>query len=155
MHEEYNFSNGCVNNFRFLTLDNVSYKVERMTVTMAERIKERMGEIGISQEALAKAAGLTQPAIFKLLSGKTRRTTRLPEISSVLGVLPNWLATGQGPKFDSITPDEREWLEEYRAMDQEEREAYRLLMKRRRKERIILIEQPRLPPLLTDERRIA
>ena len=64
---------------------------------MVDRVKQRMQELDIKQDELAKAAELTQPAIFKLLAGKTKRTTRLAEIAKALGVRPQWLATGEGP----------------------------------------------------------
>ncbi len=90
---------------------------------IADRIKQRMDEIeGMSQEVLAKKVGLTQPAIFKLLSGKTKRTTRFAEIAAALGVRPEWLATGQGPMTaDGPSPATREVIQEIerRARNQE------------------------------------
>lgn len=86
MIKAYNFSNSRVNNFRFLTGNNQGYKLVAMN--MADRIKQRMQELDIKQDDLAKQAGLTQPAIFKLLSGKTRRTTRLTEIALESAPMP-------------------------------------------------------------------
>ncbi len=102
MPKLYNFSNQYVNNFKFLTCDNQGYKLVFMN--MADRIKQRMLELDIKQEELGKAAGLTQPAIFKLLSGKTQRTTRLAEIAKALKVRPEWLATGEGPMTEQGPP---------------------------------------------------
>lgn len=67
-------------------------------MSIGERAKQRMDEIGMSQEALARAVGISQPAIFKLLAGKTLRSTRLAEIAAALGVRPQWLANGELPK---------------------------------------------------------
>lgn len=155
MPKAYNFSNFPVNNFRFLTADNVGYKVAAMT--MGDRIKERMDEIGMSQETLAKAVGISQPAIFKILAGKTKRTTRLSEIAAVLGVRPGWLVTGEGSKLELISAEDREILEELKTMDKEEKDAYRVILRNRRKDRIIVIEQPQIPASnrQTDARRIA
>lgn len=96
----------------------------------ADRIKQRMQTIGITQDDLGKATGLTQPAIFKLLSGKTQRTTRLAEIAKALKVRPEWLATGEGPmQGDDLTPDEKEFLEAYRALEPEKRPVARMTLR--------------------------
>lgn len=58
---------------------------------MADRIKQRMDQIGLTQEDLARGAGLTQPAIWKLLAGKTKRSTRLAEIAETLQLTMNQL----------------------------------------------------------------
>ena len=92
---------------------------------MADRIKQRMQEIPMTQEELGKQAGLTQPAIYKLLSGKTQRTTRLAEIAKALKVRPEWLATGADPMTPNsdLTPDERRLVEGYRASSPAEKAA--------------------------------
>ena len=98
MPESYNSSNQSVNNFKFLTNDNQGYKLVFMN--MADRIKQRMQKLGITQDELAKQAELTQPAIFKLLAGKT------------LEVRPQWLATGEGPMVEEGPPAARDVIHE-------------------------------------------
>ena len=110
MPESYNSSNQSVNNFKFLTNDNQGYKLVFMN--MADRIKQRMQKLGITQDELAKQAELTQPAIFKLLAGKTQRTTRLAEIAKALEVRPQWLATGEGPMVEEGPPAARDVIHE-------------------------------------------
>lgn len=109
MAKSYNFSNLQVNNFRFLTYDNQGYKLVFMN--MADRIKQRMLELDIKQEDLGKAVGLTQPAIFKLLSGKTKRTTRLTEIAKALKVSPEWLVEGTEPMLPGATDNDQDIAE--------------------------------------------
>ena len=67
-----------------------------INMNIADRIKQRMRELDVTQDDLARQVQLTQPAIFKLLSGKTQRTTRLAEIAKALKVRPEWLASGEG-----------------------------------------------------------
>lgn len=99
---------------------------------MAERIKQRMQEIGMTQDQLATAASLTQPAIFKLLSGKTKRTTRLAEIARALGVRPEWLVTGTGKKEPTGDADDQAFLAAYHPLPETEQEAVRTLVFRGR-----------------------
>ncbi|MEQ9910956.1 helix-turn-helix transcriptional regulator [Pectobacterium polaris] len=64
--------------------------------TFAERLTMAMAEAGYSQERLATAIGLTQPAIQKMVAGKTLRSSKSVEIAQTLGIRPEWLVSGQG-----------------------------------------------------------
>lgn len=85
--------------------------------TLSERLIYAMSKAGISQAQLASAVNMAQPSIWKLTSGKTNATRKLFEISRVLGVNPQWLASGEGPEIidnsahhpDSSIPPESEW----------------------------------------------
>ncbi|HGK4636041.1 TPA: S24 family peptidase [Yersinia enterocolitica] len=86
--------------------------------TFADRLNKALLEEGLSQEQLAKAVGLTQPAIQKLTSGKAKSSRKILEISEALRVKPEWLGLGEGPMRedgvkphhpDSTIPPEREW----------------------------------------------
>ncbi|EOI7431990.1 S24 family peptidase [Yersinia enterocolitica] len=86
--------------------------------TFADRLNKALLEEGLSQEQLAKAVGLTQPAIQKLTSGKAKSSRKILEISEALRVKPEWLGRGEGPMRedgikphhpDSTIPPEREW----------------------------------------------
>lgn len=65
-----------------------------------ERLAEAMGEAVVSEAALAKALGVSYQAVKKVLAGGTKALSA-PNNSAAaafLGVNPDWLATGHGPK---------------------------------------------------------
>lgn len=62
--------------------------------TLADRINQKMAEQGFTQQSLAERAGLSQAAIYKLTSGKTKETKKLIQLASALNVDMQWLATG-------------------------------------------------------------
>lgn len=126
MRQDYNQSNESVNNFKFLTVDNHGYKL--VIMNMAQRIQQRMDEIGMTQEALAKLIGATQPSIYKLLSGKTRRSTRLPEIARALGVRLEWLLDGIEPKEQKIKKEDQMFISKYLDLPEERKAAFRVLV---------------------------
>ncbi|HDL8567114.1 TPA: helix-turn-helix transcriptional regulator [Yersinia enterocolitica] len=87
--------------------------------TFADRLNKALLEEGLSQEQLAKAVGLTQPAIQKLTSGKAKSSRKILEISEALRVKPEWLGRGEGAMReggvkphhqDSTIPPESEWI---------------------------------------------
>lgn len=60
----------------------------------------------MSQGALAKAAGIAQPTIWRLTSGNARGSTKIVEIANALGVRTEWLSTGVGPmRADGQIPE--------------------------------------------------
>lgn len=75
----------------------------------------------MSQAALAKAAGIKQPSVSELESGETKEISgpTLIAIAGALKVRPEWLVSGKGPmdagEFETLAPDERELLHNYRA----------------------------------------
>jgi len=56
----------------------------------------------MSQEALAKKAGVSQGTIGNLESGLRRQPRALIQIAAALGVNPAWLASGNGEKRPNI-----------------------------------------------------
>lgn len=58
---------------------------------VGDRVRERRESLGISQEALAAAAGTTQQSINHLEKGRVRRPGRLVEIAQALDCSPDWL----------------------------------------------------------------
>jgi phage repressor protein C with HTH and peptisase S24 domain len=68
--------------------------------TLQERLKEAMGEAGISQAELARRVRVTRSAIAHWLSGATveLKGDNLVATAAALGVTPTWLARGIGPK---------------------------------------------------------
>lgn len=52
----------------------------------------------LTQTALAKQLGVTQPTIAQILSGDRPGTKHLPRIAEAIGATVEWLTTGTGPK---------------------------------------------------------
>ncbi|MFT4463635.1 MAG: XRE family transcriptional regulator [Sodalis sp. (in: enterobacteria)] len=86
--------------------------------TFADRLNLAMKEGGYTQASLGEAVGMAQPSVWKLTSGKSNSTRKLIEISRVLNVRPEWLATGRGVMREtdlkphdpnSTIPPENEW----------------------------------------------
>lgn len=69
---------------------------------LGERLKLARENKKLSQQEVAARAGISQPTYYKIESGKTKRTTYLHELAKVLGVTPEWLATGEG-EMNAIT----------------------------------------------------
>lgn len=51
---------------------------------------------GFSQASLAEAAGVSQPTVWKIASGKTQSSAKIVDLAKALNVRPEWLANGQG-----------------------------------------------------------
>lgn len=71
----------------------------------AERLRERMDEIGETQEDLAISVGATQGAISQILTGATRNSRFLPKIAHALSVNHAWLAGVTDEKIDMFDHD--------------------------------------------------
>lgn len=75
----------------------------------------------ITQQQLARAAGLKQPSISELETGETKEISgpTLIAIADALKVRPEWLVTGKLPmeygEGEMLSQDERELLTRYRA----------------------------------------
>lgn len=87
---------GESNSFPHLTGNTPSYKLPGMNKTLAERLAKAMQERGMSQGALAKATGVAQPTIWRLVKGEAKGSTRLVDIARALSVSVEWLANGSG-----------------------------------------------------------
>ncbi len=73
--------------------------------TFSERLNAAMEAAGYSQERLGEAVELTQPAIQKMTSGKTKGSKKTIAIAKVLGVRPEWLGSGDGPMRSDDQPE--------------------------------------------------
>ena len=126
-------------------------------MTFGERIRWRREGLGLTQKALQKASKISQQMLSSLERGKASGTTELAALARALQVSAHWLKTGEGPMepppLEYISSDEREMLEEYRAMTHEEKAAYRLLLGSHRKNRATQIASPEPPQ--EPQRRIA
>ncbi|MHA0112071.1 helix-turn-helix domain-containing protein, partial [Klebsiella pneumoniae] len=54
--------------------------------SLGNKIKTRRQELGLDQVQLAKSAGISQPTLANLESGKNKRSKFLPEIAQALGL---------------------------------------------------------------------
>ena len=83
-----------------------------MTTTLADRVKERMAALDITNAQLAQACGVKPPTSFNWASGKTKKIKGEPLLlaAHLFGVTPDWLATGKGSKYpsDSAYPTAQE-----------------------------------------------
>ncbi|ALX94850.1 repressor [Serratia fonticola] len=86
--------------------------------TFADRLNAAMAAANISQGQLAEAIGISQPAVQKMTSGKTKASKKILEIAGALGVRAEWLSTGSGAMRDEVVsphhpdstiPPESEW----------------------------------------------
>jgi phage repressor protein C with HTH and peptisase S24 domain len=68
--------------------------------TLAERLKAAREAEGLSQEQLAKDAGVAQSTIGNIEAGTRPRPATLPQIAARLHRRAEWLRTGKGPEFD-------------------------------------------------------
>ncbi|MGU3413740.1 XRE family transcriptional regulator [Enterobacteriaceae bacterium C34A] len=81
-------------------------------MSFSERLRQAMTVAGYTQGGLAKAVGMAQSSVNKLLkdADSSRKTV---QIAQVLGVRPEWLSTGNGPMRsdanESNVGPESEW----------------------------------------------
>lgn len=69
--------------------------------TLADRLKARREELGMTKAGLRRAAGLKSPStLTELENGTIVHTPQLPEIARALGVTPFWLKTGKGHRLE-------------------------------------------------------
>ena len=78
-----------------------------MSSSLSDRIKDRMAATGLTNAQLASAAGVKQPTSFNWGSGKTKNIKGEPLLlaAKALGVTPEWLSTGKGPKLRDLSFD--------------------------------------------------
>lgn len=67
-----------------------------MKTTLAQRLEIAMEAGGFSQASLAEAAGVSQPTVWKIASGRTQSSGKIVDLAKALNVRPEWLANGQG-----------------------------------------------------------
>lgn len=71
--------------------------------TLSDRLKQSRKNAGLTQSALAKAVGITQPTYQALETGKVTKSSYLLQIAEVLKVNSHWLATGHGDMLGQVT----------------------------------------------------
>jgi SOS-response transcriptional repressor LexA len=70
---------------------------------IGQRVKARRREKGMTQKDLAAAVRCSQPMIVNIEQGGHAHERLLRDVSDTLGVEPDWLLTGKGPKESSGT----------------------------------------------------
>jgi len=100
--------------------------------TIADRIAQRCKELGISEEAAEKRAGISKGWVSAIRSKRTQspRADRAALMARVLGVNTDWLVTGEGDPRARPSQDETDLLAAYREMTPEEREAVLRILRR-------------------------
>ncbi|HDR9087173.1 XRE family transcriptional regulator [Burkholderia vietnamiensis] len=103
--------------------------------TLGSRVKAARLDAKLSQESLARQVGVSQGLIGQIESGKNQGSKHLAALARALGVSPDWLETGKGPRErtagqhkipddqgnvlvweheDDLPPDEnRVWMDRY------------------------------------------
>jgi transcriptional regulator with XRE-family HTH domain len=67
---------------------------------LAQRLQQRLNDLGLSQKELADSCGISAPAVNDWLSGKTKslKASTLLKAAKALAVSPQWLESGLGVK---------------------------------------------------------
>jgi transcriptional regulator with XRE-family HTH domain len=68
-------------------------------MSIGQKIKARRDELGLKAVAVAKKAGLSKQAYSSLENGHQHSTTKLGTICQVLGLSPEWVEFGRGPRL--------------------------------------------------------
>lgn len=101
--------------------------------TLAERINEILQSTGLSQAELARAAGVTEPAVVHWLSGNTHSLKGVvaARIEATTGFRAAWVASGKGQKLispsqeeDMLLPREVELITALRQLSPQQQEAF-------------------------------
>jgi len=80
-------------------------------MNLATRIRQRMSDLKLTQEALANRADLSQGMVYKLVSGKSKSTTKIVELAHALECSIEWLATGKTSEQTSNIMEDRDLYE--------------------------------------------
>jgi transcriptional regulator with XRE-family HTH domain len=106
-----------------------------MTQDLAKRILDRRLELGLSQNDIARALGITNKAVSHWETGRSQniKLEHLVDLADVLRVDLRWLAVGKGDPAPQkpVEPSLKEWLELGRSLSQAERNAAQVLFRKR------------------------
>lgn len=75
-----------------------SGSVADVTTTFGDRVREARTRRGLSQAELARLAGIAQPTLAQMETGRNEGSKKVALLAAVLGVNPVWLTTGRGPR---------------------------------------------------------
>ena len=74
-------------------------------MTLGHRLKQRRRELGITQQELAKKAGVSQSLIAGIERGSYGETRHVFTLADALGLDPLWLAKGEGWPTEGVNPN--------------------------------------------------
>lgn len=77
--------------------------------TFGDRLKSARKEIGLTQQALAKVAGISQATVADIERGRNKGSTESLQLAKALKVSPDWLATGKGSRELSNIANEKNY----------------------------------------------
>jgi SOS-response transcriptional repressor LexA len=90
-------------------------------MTIAERVKKKRTELGLTQAELAKRVGITQQSLQKIEDGRTQNPRKLISLSKEIGCDPEWLLLGtayevrENPSsYNNRTPSQQSLLDNQR-----------------------------------------
>lgn len=92
------------------------------------RVAERLKAAGLSQGELARRVGVSQPTIFKIIHGNKSGSRVLHLVARELGTTSAYLTCetddpeAEAPS-DTLTSDEREWIDMLRGLEPRDRQA--------------------------------
>ncbi len=85
-----------------------------MSNKLAENLKARLSALGMTQKELGEKTGISQVMVHKLLSGKSKSTTKILDLAKILQCQPDWLLYGK----DAPEPvANAEWVGDIEAWD--------------------------------------
>ena len=86
-------------------------------------IKEHRKLAGLTQSELAKAAGVSRPAVAQWESGKTKnlKMSHLFKVAKALNIDPESLVPSMEEDDEPLTPEETKLLELFRALSRSEK----------------------------------
>ncbi|GGZ98510.1 hypothetical protein GCM10008090_03750 [Arenicella chitinivorans] len=64
-------------------------------MSLADRINARIHALSLTQDEVALRAGISQGMVYKLTSGRAKRTSHIVELARALECELGWLATGE------------------------------------------------------------
>lgn len=77
-------------------------------MSIGQKIKQRREELRLDIKDVAKSAGMGPTTLYDLERGDQKTTTRLHALCKALGLNPEWVADGRGPRLvqrDQISGD--------------------------------------------------
>lgn len=65
--------------------------------SLADRVKKRRADLGLTQADVVKVAGIKQPDLSKIERGDIKEPKKMLGLAKALRCNPDWLASGKGP----------------------------------------------------------
>lgn len=100
-----------------------------MAEIVGSRLRQLIADRGTNQSELARAMGISQPSVGRLISGETRETGKLLELARALRTTPDYLVgfsddpDALPPSGSQLSSEEREMLACLNSIDASDRAA--------------------------------